>query len=109
MSDPAFLHISRIACEATNSLVGTDELEAVLGLDRFPLGKFRAGTVIDGPVERAIALGVAELVIQDAGLLSPTILGRFDLTQNMDTERVVAIFEGSARYDLTLIVASEPG
>jgi hypothetical protein len=109
MAHPSFLSLKTITCLKTEDFTGSDELVGVLGNDRFSIGKFTAGTTRDVGIERIITPGVTELTIVEADALDPDdVLIAIDLTQDMDTDRVVGILNEGARYDVSFMVGSEP-
>ena len=108
MAHPAFLSIGQITCITTEDSTGSDDLFGILGSDKFSIGSFDDGTSKNVGINRTIASGVTKLKIMEADLLdSDDTLITIDLTQQMDTDRVVAILAGRARYNVSLKVNSE--
>jgi hypothetical protein len=109
MAHPAFLNLKSITCLKTEDSIGSDDLVGILGNDRFTIGTFDDGTSQDVDITRSIEQGVTELTISEADSLdADDVLITIDLTQDMDTDRVVGILRGRARYDVSFKVVSEP-
>jgi len=105
MSHPSFLSLNTITCLATQSLTGSDNLVGIMGNDRFAIGRFNQNDTINVGINRPIVAGVTELTI----LNDPDdTLATFDLTKDMDVDRLVGIFASRARYNVALKVTSEP-
>src|SRR6516164_3493370 len=105
MAHPSFVTLSTITCLATKHLIGPDNLVAIVGGLRHPIGHFNEG---EDPREVGLTLpiqnGVTEMTIVEADDELITI----DLTLDMDVDRVIGIMADRARYDVALKVTSEP-
>lgn len=108
MSHPSFLTIRRVACEATEDLIGSDDLAGVIGLDRFTIGRFNDGESANLDLRRAIAPGSTTLKILEEDFEGDDTLTTIDLTQDMDVERQASIRFGRASYEVFFTVTSEP-
>ena len=105
---PAYLHITRVTCLATEDEFGRDDLYGILGDETFSLGSYAADEQHAEFPERAIPVGVTEFTIAESDFPDPDdALGTIDLTQDMDVDRVFGIMTGNARYDVEFKVVSE--
>lgn len=104
---PTLLMINRIACEATDDGIGSDDLYAVIGGQSIALGSFSAGDRIDLGIEVSIPAGASRMTVMERDFPDPDdALATIDLSQDMDVERVVGILQGDARYDIWFRVIS---
>ncbi|MGJ0510539.1 MAG: hypothetical protein ACR652_26130 [Methylocystis sp.] len=106
MSHPAFLAIGIVTCNAQEDFTGSDELVGIKGDDQFEIGRFSTGETRDVHVNRPILPGVTELTIVEKDYDPDDELIRIDLTQEMDTDRIVGVMVGRARYDIAFKVQS---
>ena len=105
MADPSFLHIRHITCHETDDTIGSDDLYGVMGVDRFTIGSFSSGDSRRLDIQRNVPAGVSTLRIFEHDTIdSDDELGAIDLREGMDTERTVRVGQGSASYDITLLV-----
>lgn len=100
--------LSRIQCLATQDATGDDDLIGVMGMDRFTIGKFRAGETREVGLERSVPEGVTTLqIFEGDDFDSDDFLTTLDLTQEMDTARIHSITEGDTRYVIHYGVLSQ--
>lgn len=105
-----FLRITKVSCIATEDTVGTDDLYVIIGPDSYSLGTYSAGSIRTDILDQVVPAGVTEATFAEKDFPDPDdVLGAIDLTQEMDVDRVLGIMEGSARYDISFLVVSEPG
>lgn len=108
MSKPGFLQLKSVKCEATEDIVGSDDLYGLLGTRQFEIGSFVQGQEATLDLEIVVPPGVTTLQVFERDIDPNDLLGEVDLAQEMDVERVVTLWAGRARYVLQLQVTSEP-
>jgi hypothetical protein len=109
MAHPSFVTLNTIKCLTTEDLTGSDNLVAILGSLRHPIGQFKEGDSRDVSLTLPIQNGVTEMSIVEVDTIdSDDELITIDLGLDMDSDRVVGIMAGRARYQVALKVTSEP-
>lgn len=107
MANPAFLKLNTVTCNATEDLIGSDDLVGVMGADRFKIGRFNDSESQQVSIERPIVAGVTTLRIIEEDLDPDDELGRIDLSQDLDQNRTVHLRHGRADYVFKFFVASQ--
>lgn len=111
MAHPAHILFRSATCNATEDYLGSDELYAVAGGMTFHLGSFTAGQSRSYDAEKTLPVGTTTLEVYERDLPpfdDDDLLGRADLTIDMDQDRTVSFQGDDADYRLTFKVISEP-
>jgi hypothetical protein len=108
MARPEFLMLRSVKCEAMDDTIGSDFVYGLLGPRKFTIGSFTQGTEIAVDMTEIVPSGVTTLQVFEEDATGDDLLGEVDLTQEMDADRVVALFSRNARYVLRLNVQSRP-